>query len=77
MEEFQPLHSPKPILAYMKRHGLTQDDFADRMGYSQSAVSQWLNGRKSISIRTAERLEKRSDGEIKVRALFPKLARAV
>lgn len=69
----EPLHSPDPINSYMRQHKLSQKEFATKMGVSQSAVSQWLTGRKSISIRTAEQIEKRSAGKIRVRALFPKL----
>lgn len=66
-------HSPAPLTEYMERHGLSQKAFARRMGVSQSAVSQWLREEKGISIRTAEKMEKRSAREITVRALFPKL----
>lgn len=66
-------HSPEPITAYMKRHDLSQKSFAIRMGVSQSAVSQWLNQSKRISLTTAQRMEKRTRGEISVIALFPKL----
>lgn len=57
----------------MARHALTQKDFAKQMGVSQSAVSQWLSKVKGISVETAERLEKRSRGKIKVQAIFPRL----
>ena len=66
-------HSPEPIAQYMKFHKLSQKDFARQMDVSQSAVSQWLSNEKGISLVTAEKLEKRSRGEIRVRALFPKL----
>lgn len=66
-------HSPEPISQYMKLHKLSQKDFARQMDVSQSAVSQWLSKEKGISLVTAKKLEKRSCGEIKVRALFPKL----
>lgn len=69
----ETLHSPQPITEYMRRHGLSQKKFASRMGVSQSAVSQWLTRTKSIGIRTAEKMEKRSAREITVRALYPKL----
>lgn len=66
-------HSPTPIAQYMQRHELSQKNFAKQMGVSQSAVSQWLRLEKGISLKTAGRMEKRSKGEIKVSALFPKL----
>lgn len=66
-------HSPAPLSEYMERHSLSQKAFARRMGVSQSIVSQWLREEKGISMRTAERIEKRSAREITVRALFPRL----
>ena len=66
-------HSPAPLAEYIKRHGLSQKDFAKAMGVSQSAVSQWLSNKKCISLVTAQQLEKRTRSEIKVRTLFPKL----
>ena len=66
------LHNPRPIAAYLKKHGISQWEFAARFGYSQSAISQWLSRKKSPSIRTAQDLQKKSAGEIKVRDLFPK-----
>lgn len=66
-------HSPAPLRAYLERHGLTQGDFADQVNVCQSSVSQWLRGVKGISLRTAERIEKKTDREITVAALFPKL----
>lgn len=66
-------HSPEPISAYLERHELSQKDFAQMLGVSQSAVSQWLSKAKGISLKTAEKMEKRSRGEIRVRALFPRL----
>lgn len=66
-------HSITPISEYMERHELSQKSFAKRMGVSQSIVSQWLRNEKGMSLTTAERMEKRTHGEIRVRELFPKL----
>jgi len=66
-------HSPRPIAEYMERHALSQKDFAKFLGVSQSAVSQWLSLEKGISLTTAKKMERRTKGEINVRALFPKL----
>ena len=66
-------HSPEPIAAYMARHEMSQKQFAALVGASQSAVSQWLKKKKGVGIRTAERMERRTKGEIKVSALFPRL----
>lgn len=75
-EEMRLLHSPRPIVAYMRRHSLTQQEFAARIEKSQAAVSQWITGSRGMSIRTAEQIEEKTDGEIKVRALFPKFGRS-
>ena len=66
-------HSPAPIIAYLERHQLSQTDFADLIGKSQSAVSQWLKKKKGIGIKTAERIERKTKGEITITALYPRL----
>lgn len=66
-------HSPKPIVAYMKRYGLTQSQFAELVGASQSAVSQWLQGKTRISVRRGKLIEERTGGGVRKSKLFPKL----
>lgn len=34
---------------YKKEHGLSQRELAELLGCSQSAVSQWLNKKRTIS----------------------------
>lgn len=70
------LHDPSPIATYLERQGITQKEFAELVGVSQSIVSQWLSGERGIAIHTAHRLQKRTKREITVRALFPKLFEA-
>lgn len=67
------LHDPKPIVSYLKRHDLSQQQFASLVRVSQSAVSQWLAGTRGISIHTAKRIQKRTKDEITIRDLFQKL----
>ena len=45
------------IRAYLEKHGLSQQDFADQVGVSQSIVSQWINGVKSVSPEMAREVE--------------------
>lgn len=65
-------HSPKPLLAYMERHRLSQADFGKRIGASQAAVSLWVTGRGRMSIKRASVIERRTKREIRSRDLFPK-----
>jgi predicted transcriptional regulator len=67
------LHSADPIADYMERNGLSQRAFANLIGVSQAAVSQWLTGARGMDIRSAELMQRRTKGQITVRALYPKL----
>lgn len=66
-------HSPAPILAYMKRYRLSQSQFGELVGASQSAVSQWLQGKSRISARRAKLIEERTGGGIRKAKLLPRL----
>lgn len=68
-----PYINTAPISAYMQRHGLTLEEFAEIAGVSSSMVSQWLAGKKGMRPRTARRIEQSTRGEIKVRAIFREL----
>lgn len=59
------------IRAYMKRHGLSQQEFADQLGVSQGMVWQWLNGYRPISAERAKKIEYATGGVIKRRELRP------
>lgn len=65
--------SAAPITAYLKRHGMTQSDFAKLIGVSDAAVSQWLAGTKGMKVKTAARIEKRTKREVQIRSLFPQM----
>lgn len=67
---------------YLKKHGLTQEEFATRLGCSQSLVSQWLSGSTNITPQWAleiERVTKRSTPEEYVRRqdVLPELYRGL
>ena len=67
------MNSAEPVRAYIEKHGITQGDFAKMMGVCQSSVSQWVRGIKGISFRNAHKMQKKTKGEITVRALYPKV----
>lgn len=60
------------ISAYLKKHGLTQEEFATRVGVTQGAVWQWLNGAK-VKPRRAIEIEELTKGEIMRHELRPDL----
>ena len=60
------------IAAYLKKHGLTQKQFADKIGCTQGAVSQWLLGAQPSAERAVE-IEKKTDGQIQRHELRPDL----
>ena len=61
------------IKAYIKRHGITQQAFADRVGVSQSAVQQWIIGRTRPTPKLARVIIRETGGEITAQKLFPEL----
>lgn len=60
-----------PIRAYIKKHGLSQQEFASQLGVSQGMVWQWLNGRSRITAERAKQIEQATGGYIKRRDLRP------
>ena len=45
------------IRVYLERHSISQQDFADKLGVSQSIVSQWVRGTTPVSPKMARRIE--------------------
>lgn len=61
------------IRDYLKRHGLSQREFADSLGVTQGAVSQWIRGTTGIGQATAAEIIRVTGGEVSVSDLYPKL----
>lgn len=59
------------FIRYMKRHGLTQTQFAERMGLSQGTVSLAISGRKPLGHKAAIRIAKKTKGEIPLEEIRP------
>lgn len=61
------------IQAYLEKHGISQQDFADRLGVSQALVAQWISGRSRVTPRRAPHVVRVTEGEITRETLFPEL----
>lgn len=55
---------PMHIRAYLKKHKLSQDAFAELVGVSQGLVWQWLKGQTRITADKAKQIENRTKGEV-------------
>lgn len=67
---------------YLKKHGITQKQFAAKLGCSQGLVSQWITGETKITNDWALKIEretKRSTPHdyVKRQALLPELYRGM
>lgn len=58
---------------YIKRHGLSQKQFADRLGITQSAVSQWIQGDTGVRNDIAVKIVRLTGGEVSLSDLYPHL----
>lgn len=61
------------IQAYLEKHRISQQDFADKVGVSQGLVSQWIKGRSRVTPRLAPIVIRETEGELTREALFPEL----
>lgn len=61
------------VKRYMDKHGITQDQFAEMLGVTQSLVSQWITGRKRVSPEQAPLIEQKTGGEVRRSDLHPQL----
>lgn len=61
------------IQAYLEKHGLSQQDFADQLGVSQVLISQWIKGRTRITPERAADIMEATAGEVSPQQLFPRL----
>lgn len=65
------------LAAYLKKHELSQQQFADQIGVSQGAVSHWIVGRVQISIEKAREIEKKTKGAVRLEDLRPDIFQRV
>lgn len=49
---------------YLKRCGITQDEFAEKMGVEQATVSRWVTGRATPDLFTVRRIRKATRGRV-------------
>lgn len=61
------------IAAYLKKHGISQQDFADAIGVSQGLVWQWLDGRTRVTAERAIEIEEKTGREVSRHELRPDL----
>ena len=61
------------IPAYLKKYGLSQQEFANQLKVSQGLVWQWINGRTRIKAERAKQIEEVTGGAIRRRDLRPDL----
>lgn len=52
------------IRAYLRKHELTQEEFANRLGVSPGLVWQWINNRTRVTAEWAKEIEKETSGEV-------------
>lgn len=68
-----PLKSRAPsaaIRSYLERHNISQQEFADKLGVSQSIVSQWIRGTTPVSPKMARLIEQET-GIPRLKVLYP------
>lgn len=56
---------------YLKSSGLTQAQFAERVGCTQGLVSQWINGETTVTVERAKAIEAATDGAVAKHELRP------
>lgn len=59
------------IPAYLKKHELSQEQFATFLGVSQGLVWQWIAGKTRITAERAKEIERKTGGEITRHDLRP------
>jgi len=62
------------LAEYLKQNDLTQKDFAEKIGVTQSAISQIIKGLSKPSAVTAWSIQEHTRGEVRARELRPDLA---
>lgn len=67
----------KALATYLTKNRITQREFADRIGCSQSLISQWINGDVAMTGKWAIKIERETDREVKRQSLLPELYRGM
>lgn len=52
------------LASYLKIHGLTQAEFAERIGVRQSTISKLCSGAISVRMQTAAIIERATNGQV-------------
>lgn len=60
----------RSLEAYMMKHGLTQEQVAQRSGLSKAMLNQINSGKRRPSPETAKRIEAATDGEVSATSLL-------
>lgn len=62
------------LKSYLRKHGLTQKEFAEIMKVTEITVSRWVNGKSRTTVSMALEIERTTDGEVSAMdVLFPEL----
>ena len=61
------------LRTYMQANDLTQTDVARAVDVSQSLVSMWLSGERTVSLKHALRLQRWSNHQIAASSLTPEV----
>lgn len=52
------------LSTFLRSQGLTQEDFAKRIGCRQATVSRILSGKSMVSLHLALQIQKATDGQV-------------
>lgn len=61
------------LATYLKKHDLTQEEFAKGLGVSQGLIWQWLNGETEITAERVKEIVRSTGGEVTPYDLRPDL----
>ena len=67
----------KVLDAYLTKNGITQRQFADRLGCSQGLISQWINGKTEMTGQWAVKIERETRKAVRRQDLLPALYRGM
>jgi DNA-binding XRE family transcriptional regulator len=58
------------IPEYLKKHKLSQGQFARKIGVYRQSVSQWLDKRNYPNRKTAQKIERLTDAEVTIQDIY-------